>query len=102
VDTSRSENENRLVAGTDCLGCGAERLAPAVWDARFGRIACAGLGTVDKDNLLPVPNTDGEGARSAVQHRIGPIVELLQLRDGAHAPGRRARGPLGARPYFVC
>ncbi len=59
----------------------------AAWDTRLGGIIHAGLETAGGDYLLPIPDTDGEGAQYTAQHQIGVVVGLLQGRnDSAAAP----------------
>jgi hypothetical protein len=69
------------------LGClnSAGQSAQAAWDSWPGCVVSAGLETAGRDNLLPVSNPDGEGARSAVQHQVGTVVGLLQGRDNSVA-----------------
>ncbi len=74
MDSSGSEDETPLVAGGwtavtvgSLLGSFTDvwRLAPAV--VGHGRVVRAGLQMAGGDDLLPVPNPDGEGAWSALK-----------------------------------
>jgi hypothetical protein len=60
---------------------GTGRSALAVWDTRLGPIVHAGLVTAGGDDLLSMPDPDGKGAQSTVQHRVRAIVGPLQGRD---------------------
>jgi hypothetical protein len=42
---------------------------------------CAGLETTGGDYLIPVPDSDDEGARAMVQNHAGALVGPLQGRD---------------------
>ncbi len=86
VDTSRSEYKARLVAGGPgwAAGLAASPVlgeTPEAWDTRLGHIIREELETAGGDNLLPVPDPDDEGARSAAEHQEGAIVGPLQGQD---------------------
>jgi hypothetical protein len=51
--------------------------------ARRGVRGRASLEAADADNLVPGPDSDGEGAGSAVQDGVGAIIERLKGRDDA-------------------
>jgi hypothetical protein len=58
--------------------------SPAVWSAVATRAARRGvrgrasLEAADGDHLIPRPDSDGEGAGTAAQDRVGAIVERLK------------------------
>jgi hypothetical protein len=54
------------------------RSAAAMRAARLGVRSCASLEAADGDDLVPGPDSDGEGAGSAVQDGVGAIVERLK------------------------
>jgi hypothetical protein len=49
----------------------------ATWAARLGVRGRAGLEAAEGNDLVPGPDSDGEGAGSAVQNSIGAIIEWL-------------------------
>jgi hypothetical protein len=63
--------------------------AAAMWAARRGVRGRASLEVADGNDLVPVPDLDGEGAGSAAQNGLGAIVERLKGWDDA-APMRGA------------
>jgi hypothetical protein len=56
--------------------------ATATRAARRGIRSCARLEVADGDDLVPGPDSDGEGAGSAAQDGVGAIVERLKGWDG--------------------
>ncbi len=54
------------------------RSAAATWAARHGIRGRASLEAADGDDLLPGPDSDGEGAGTAAQDGLGAIAEPLQ------------------------
>jgi hypothetical protein len=94
--TSRSENETRLVAAGP-PGCQPGGLP------RRGVRGRASLEAADGDDLVSGPDSDGEGAGSAVQDGVGAVIERLKGWDDA-APtdpdeggGEEVAWQLGAR-----
>ncbi len=73
-ETSRSENETRLVAARP-PGHEPSGLPRA---ARCGVRYRAGLKAADGDHLVPQPDSDGEGAGAAAQDCVGAVVERLK------------------------
>ncbi len=71
----------------DPLGCGRTTWVRTRWSAaatqtaRRGSRSRASLEAADGDDLVPGPNSDGEGAGSAAQDGIGAVVERLKGRD---------------------
>ncbi len=59
------------------------RSAVATWAARCGVSGRAGLEAADGDDLIPGPDSDGEGAGSAAQDGVGAVVERLKGWDDA-------------------
>jgi hypothetical protein len=53
----------------------------ATRSARLSVCSHAGLEAADGDDLVPGPDSDGEGAGSAAQNGLGAIVELLERWD---------------------
>jgi hypothetical protein len=51
--------------------------------ARLGVRGRTGLEAADADDLIPGPDSDGEGAGSAVQNSVGAIVERLEKGNDA-------------------
>jgi hypothetical protein len=49
--------------------------------ARLGVCSHAGIEAADGDDLVPGPDSDGEGAGSAAQNGLGAIVEPLERWD---------------------
>ncbi len=85
----------------------AGQSAQAAWDTWPSCVVSAGLETAGGDDLLPVSNPDGEGARSAVPHQVGTVVGLLQGRDDSAVVypdqgGRHAGGLLEAYSEAAC
>ncbi len=85
LDTSGSENKTRLVAGGPPWWWAASLAnSPALGGRpQQRRMPClavirAGLEMTSGDNLLPVPNLDGEGVWSMVQHQVQFIIGPLQ------------------------
>jgi hypothetical protein len=73
-ETSGSENKTRLfVAGMP--GCEPGSLTRA---ARHGVRSRASLEAAEGDDLVPGPDSDGEGAGSAAQDSVGAVVEQLK------------------------
>jgi hypothetical protein len=59
------------------------RSATATRAARHGVRGRASLEAADGDNLVPGPDSDGQGAGSAAQDGIGAVVERLKGWDDA-------------------
>ncbi len=82
------------------LGClaGTGRLAAASQTAKFSVRVRAGLEPADGEDLVPGPNSDGEGAGVAWHDGVWAIVGLLQGWEDAVAvhPDEGNGGPLGA------
>jgi hypothetical protein len=57
--------------------------ATATRAARRGVCGRASLEAADGDNLVPGPDSDGEGAGSAAQDGVGAVVERLKGWDDA-------------------
>jgi hypothetical protein len=51
--------------------------------ARHGVCSCASLEAADGDDLVPGPDSDGEGAGSAAQDGVEAVVERLKGWDDA-------------------
>jgi hypothetical protein len=100
LDTSRSENETRLVAGRQpwrwAVGLAASLALggrpPVAWDAGPSPIIRAGLNVAVGDHLPPVPDLDGEGVQSAAQQWVGAFIGPLQERDNSTATHPDAGG----------
>jgi hypothetical protein len=60
-----------------------QRFAAATRSARRGVRGRAGLEAVDSDDLVPGPDSDGQGAGSAAQDGVGVVVEWLKGWDDA-------------------
>ncbi len=60
-------------------------LAMASRTAWFGVCVCAGLELADGDDLVPCPDSDGEGAGGAAQDGIWTVIGPLQGWDDAAA-----------------
>ncbi len=50
---------------------------------RHGFRGCVSFEAADGDDIVPGPDSDGEGARSAAQNAIGAIIERLEGWDDA-------------------
>jgi hypothetical protein len=59
------------------------RSAAATRVARRGIRGCASLEAADSDNLVPGPDSDGEGAGSAAQDGVVAVVERMKGWDDA-------------------
>jgi hypothetical protein len=46
--------------------------------ARHGVNCCAGLKAADGDHLVPLPDSDDEGAGPAAQNHVGAVVKRLK------------------------
>jgi hypothetical protein len=55
----------------------------ALWTARHGVCVRASLQAADGDDLIPRPDSDGEGAGSPVQDSVGAIIGALKWGDDA-------------------
>jgi hypothetical protein len=67
--------------------------AEASRTAGLGVRVRAGLEMADRDDLVPGPYSDGEGAGPVAQDGVGAVIGPLQGRDNATAvhPGEEAR-----------
>jgi hypothetical protein len=52
--------------------------AAATWAARLDVSSRAGLEVADGNDLIPGPDSDGEGAGSAAQNGVGAVIEWLK------------------------
>jgi hypothetical protein len=59
------------------------RSAATTQAARHGVLGRAGLEAADGDDLVPGPDSDGEGAGPAAQDSVGAVVEQLKGWDDA-------------------
>jgi hypothetical protein len=69
--------------------------------ASYGSIVCARLEAAGGDDLVPGPDTDGEGVRAVVQDSVGAVVGALQGLDGAavvHPDDGACSGQQGCHP----
>jgi hypothetical protein len=81
--------------------------AAAMRASRCGVRSCASLKAADGDDLVPGPDSDGEGAGSATQNGVGAIIERLKGWDdtaptdpdegGREKPSWQLARQLGAR-----
>jgi hypothetical protein len=92
MDTSRSEYETRLVASRPPWQSAADLATSPVLGGRPQRHGMPGLAVSSMqglmaggNDLLPVPDLDGDGAQSASQQKVGAIVGPLQGRDNSAA-----------------
>jgi hypothetical protein len=60
--------------------------------ARRGVCGHASLEAADGDNLVPGPNSDGEGEGSAAQDGVGAIIERLKVWDDAACLSKETAG----------
>ncbi len=90
-ETSGSRNETCLVAAGQPGWAVAGLAAAASQTARCGICVHASLQAVDRDDLVPQPNSDGEGTGSPVQDSVGAVVRALEKRDDA-ASARPEKG----------
>ncbi len=57
---------------------GLKTRPPWLWAVRLGVRSRAGLQGAEGDDLIPGPDSDGEGTGSAVQNGAGAVVERLE------------------------
>ncbi len=84
VETNGSKNKTRLVAARPpgrlpAVGSGVADCRRGLCGIRF----CAGLEATDRDDLVPQPNPDGEGAGSTPQDGIGAVVGVRYHSGGS-------------------
>jgi hypothetical protein len=72
------EGEETAWLRQDRLGAKTRRSAAATRAARHGVRGHANLGAAGGDNLVPGPDSDGEGAGSAAQDGVGAVVARLK------------------------
>ncbi len=60
-----------------------QRSAAVTRAARHGVRNCASLEVADGDNLVPGPDSDGEGAGPVAQDGLGAVIEHLKGWDDA-------------------